>query len=265
MERERVTIIVPTHDSYLDLFAVFAELFRKNWADCPYRLVLSCNEYPAAEEYPSYCVVNNPADDLILARVRNAALAYPAKYYLILLEDMFIDRPVYGGRFEEVLDFAEQNGLHYCNLSNFKPAKRNKFVFPSKAMPYGISFGAFLCDDAFIDAHFSRNISGWDFENEQLRLTLQHKKREKFTDCAHCNGNPLNIVHGISKGKWIRSAKRTIQKHNPEIDLGGRQLLSRGETFKNKMYSAAQVFGPRSRARLKRLLRHFGFKFTTDF
>ena len=265
MERAEVTIIVPTHDSYLDVFAVFVRLFKKNWADCPYKLVLSCNEYPASEEYHDLEVVNNSSDAMILSRICNAARTFPAEYYLILLEDMFIDKPVDIERFKEVLDFSKEHGLHYCNLSNGKHKKKNKFVFPSKALPYGISIGAFVCNDEFLNKYFSRNISGWDFENEQLELTLQYKKKEKFTECAHCYGNPLHITHGISKGQWIRSANKTIRKRNPEIDLGERSLLSRGETFKNKLYSVAKIFGPRSRARLKKMLRHFGFTFTTDF
>lgn len=264
MKREKVTIIVPTHDSCIDLFTVFMQLFNKNWSECPYKLVLSCNQYAAEEQYPEISVVHNSEDALITTRVRSAAQKFPAEFYLILLEDMFIDKPVDNVRVAEILDFLEKNRVHYCSL-NFKSSKRNTYLFPSMAQPYGIAFGAFICDDCFIEKYLNKNITGWDFENEQLELTLQHKKKEKFADCAHCNGNPLNIVHGISKGKWIRSAKKTIQKHNPEINLGGRQLVNRRETFKNKIYSAARIFGPRSRARLKKVLRHFGFKFTTKF
>lgn len=263
MEREELRIIIPTHDSYIDVFAVFIQLFEKNWKDCPYRLVLSCNGY-AGTEYKNIDVVNNPGDAMITARVRNAAEKFPAENYLILLEDMFIDKPVNNGRFAEVLEFFKKAGLHYCKL-NFKCAKENEYTFPSKATPYGISFGAFICDNEYIDRNFDKNITGWDFENEQLKETLGHKKKEKFTDCAQCNGNPLNIVHGIHKGKWIRSAKKQIEKDNPEVDLGKRERLSRKETFKNRIYSAANRIGPKTRVRIKRILKHLGFKFTTDF
>lgn len=263
MKKERLTIIVPTHDSYIDLFAVFLRLFKKNWANCPYRLVLSCNEYPATE-YKNINVVNNSEDTLITMRVSNAAHKFPADYYLVLLEDMFIDKPVDDERFAEILDFSDKNGLHYCGL-NLKLAKKNSYMFTSKAEPYGISFGAFICDNYFIENYLNKNITGWDFENEQLKLTLQYKKKEKFTDCAHCTGNPLNIIHGIDKGRWIRTAKKAIGKDNPEIDLGDRPLLGRKETIKRKLYSVSKIFKPKSRARIKKFLRHFGFKFTTDY
>lgn len=261
-----LTIIVPTHDSYIDVFAIFIQLFKKYWPDCPYRLILSCNTFtPAEGQFDGVEVLNNGEDCQITGRIYNAAKCYPSKYYLVLLEDMFFEKPVDSAEFAVLLKDIDERAVSYCRLMPAKSGKKTKFVYPSKAQPYAISLMAFICDDKFVQDNFKQNMSGWAYEGIQLKNTLDHSKKELFENAVICSGNPLNLIHGISKGKWIRKSYKKIKKHNGEINLAGREKLSVGATVKSNISSCSRILSPKQRIKLKRFLRKLGFKFTTDY
>ena len=261
-----LTIIVPTHDSYIDVFAIFLQLFRKYWPDFPYKLVLSCTSFvPEDGRFEGVEVLNNGDDCQIIGRIHNAAKRYPSAYYLVLLEDMFFEKPVDGAKFADLMTKIDERGISYCRLMPAKGGRKIKLSYPSKVQPYAISLMAFICDNAFVREYFENDMSGWEFEGLQLKKTLDYCKKERFESAVICSGNPLNLIHGIAKGKWIRKAHGKIKRRNREINLEGRERLSIGATVKSKIFALARGLSPKRRVRWKRFLSKLGFKFTTDY
>lgn len=265
-EDKKLTIIVPTHDSYIDVFAIFFRLFKKYWPDCPYELVLSCNAFvPEEGQFEGVKIINNPEDCLITNRIYNAAVQYPSEYYLVLLEDMFFGKTVDTQRFESLISDLKKDCVSYCRLMPSETKKKLKLEYPPKCKPYAISLMGFICNTDFVEENFKENISGWDYEGLQLKKNLQYTKKERFESAVICTGNPLNLIHGIAKGKWIRSAYKKIRKRNPELDLSGREKLSVGATVKSRISSLSRVLSPKQRFKLKKFLSKLGFKFTTEY
>ena len=49
MVDERVTLLVPSCDRYADLWPTFFALLRRQWPDCPFRVVLGSNHLACTE------------------------------------------------------------------------------------------------------------------------------------------------------------------------------------------------------------------------
>ncbi len=120
----RLTILVNSCDTYSDVWDLLFESFRVQWPNCPFRFVLNTETKNYA--YKDMCIsVHNfkrkfGLKDRWGERVRKTLECIDSKYVLMYLDDFVLTEPVKNERFDEIIDFLENNeGISAVYFSTF--------------------------------------------------------------------------------------------------------------------------------------------------
>ncbi len=211
-------------------------------------------------DFQNVYVSNEP----LPVKIRQIAINNPSDYYICLLGDAFICEKVNVEKlnyfFEEVLN----ERMSYCNLIPKSKINRKRIYQIIKAnRRYSVSFIAFLASYNFIISEFG-GITDYDFENKYLLKGLNSK--EKFLENMYIvTNNIFNIYHGISNGKWIRKTYRKLKSNGINID---RRIVFQNplDIFREFLFRVSNILFPlKFRYVIKKLLRHLGFKFKSDY
>lgn len=263
---KRLTIIIPTHITYIDIALIADKLFCKYWKDCPYDVVVSTNEL---HDYPFkvFKIFSNSASDEFIRRIYNASHAYDTKFYLIINEDRFLNNTIAVNEIEDIMTYMTNEGIDFCR---FIPSnclhKKIKLKKIKKCEPYGMNMAGCICTKQFIDRNLIENINGWVYENSKLEETLNFNKDAEFENAIKSNIDFLHTVHGIQKNEWIPKSYKKLKKANPEIDFDIRPLAKCTFSLflKNFLSYPLKYLNPKTRFFLKMILRKFGLTFTTN-
>ena len=208
-----LTIIIVSADSYVDIFGLFVFFLRKNWSDCPYRIIYSNERLDVI--YDGIETIHSGENSAWSTRARNALKLITTNYVLLLCDDLFITEPVDQRSFESFIDELKSELVSYCRLL---PLSDSKKIFSAKwelynldkSKLYGINLMAGIYEKSFMQSVISQdNLTGWQIERLQNDIARSSEK-EWYSDKLLCNRNYLNLVHCIRKGKWIRKAKKIV-------------------------------------------------------
>lgn len=263
---ERLTFIMPTHKTYLDVAELSEQLYLKYWPDCPFKIILSTNS--TDRQFSLFKVFENADNDEYIRRIYNAANTFDSDFYLIIGEDNFITYEINEEVIYSTLDYLKNNGVNYCRL--IPPEKRkNGLVFTPirKNKPYGITGAGFICTKEYINNEMKENINGWQFENEMLKRTLAFSSNEYFEDCVAASQDVLSTVHGIRHGMWIPSSYKLLKRLNPEFNFDVRPMAKENLSYyiREKAGNLYKLVSTRDRYRIKKVLKLLGVSFATDF
>src|SRR6476646_3876365 len=103
---DQCSILIPSCDTYSDLWEPFLTLFHKYWPDCPYPIFLGSN----AEDYNDSRVrmIHAGHGNNWSNRVREQLERISSPYVLMMLEDFFLRCPVQTDRVEVCLSALEK-------------------------------------------------------------------------------------------------------------------------------------------------------------
>ena len=259
-------IALVTHSSYIDICNNFVSLFRANWPDCPFKLVGAViGEDKIVEGIETVYVENGDKLTDCICRVKEL---YPADFYLCFLGDAFISSKVDHEKVVSLLNELKQKEAQYCRL--FPMREKNRATDSDLARQikysdvYGHSFVAFLTTPKFIDENLHGK-TDLEFEKKYLEMTSDSELTEIFNDDYVVTRDIFHIIPTVVKGKWDRVALKQVRRQNPDIRFSSREYLSICEQTRLILINALEGFIPGSlRGKIKKLLSHMGFKFSTQ-
>ncbi len=83
-------IVLPTHSDYIEITKIFLQLLKKNWSDCPFKIIISVTGEKIVVD-DAEIVYNGKKASLIDCLV-NVSKQYNSKYYISFLGDAFINK-----------------------------------------------------------------------------------------------------------------------------------------------------------------------------
>ncbi len=257
---EKCIIVVPTFSSYLDLCEIYLEFVKKNWQDCPYKIVVSVvgEQKMLSGVECVYIGENGKLTDCIV----KVADMYKSDYYICMLGDALINKPICTSKVRKLMSNLKRENIEYCRI---KPSIKNSGNMFRKVIwgeSYVYTFAAFIATQNFIYNEL-KGISDYDFEKKYINDWLENNC-QNYENYAILSEDVFNIVSGICKGKWDRKSIRVLERNNPEIivDWNDRGKLGMIPQLKMELFS---YFSDRlnlsKQYKVKVILKKLGFKF----
>lgn len=210
MKNVKVAIVGIFFDGYYDIWEDFLELFFEKWPDCPYPLYIVNNERDISfDKKYSVSVLHAGMDAEYSRKIQLAVKEIEADYYLLLLEDFFMQKKLDADVLDSIMSYIEKNHLKYyrMNISDFQVLGAKKTsVGPERISgkdEYTLSCQPSIWEREFLkDCIGTENYNAWIFEGIYAFSKRAHEKT--FLDqCRVDYANPLSIRHGAVQGKML--------------------------------------------------------------
>lgn len=263
----KLSIIIPGHDSYKDIVNLYMSLLNKNWVDCRYNIYWSnCVE---KSDYENLNVINNGNDATFSRRLLNALINIETKYVLMNVEDFLYTKVINSEEIEDILNIMEKSNYIFCKLSPDNNYKRdrdnaNDYTYHSRNdRPYGLCINSGVFNREYLISIIpNENWNAWELENYWLKLA----KEGKCNGCIYDDRDVLNLVHLIEKGKMIPSSIKIISSLGIDIAFINRPIQTKKEVYRSKLIS---IFGEKCpnkiRVVIKKILNKSGIRTTTKY
>ena len=201
------TLVIPSHGAYEDMCLNFLHLLRKNWQDCPFRIVFAIHTKPIKFEGCDtlFCEKTNNLMGCLAKTIEK----YPSPYYIVFLPDALICKPIVQREVDILLHQLKQLNPAYCrirptrvNTHSKKASSCLRYIHTQDR--YVHSFIAFLASKQFLLSEIKSCSSDFDFEVKYLQLVNCKSASYHFSDHFVLTKDIFHILHGIIKGKWDR-------------------------------------------------------------
>lgn len=269
-EGKDLSVLIIGFDGYKDVWDIDVYLLNKNWGNRPKTYLATSLLEP---QYEGVEIISAGEGSEWSIKAYNALKAIKTKYVLLLLEDFFVSATVDSSKVLDCLELIKSNNIKFYQVlvqlykstwEKGAPFKGNKHIhIISKDKKYPLNLQAAIWDREFLlDTIGEGNYNAWQFEIKQIaNETINEGKIEYLID----DRNILNIEHTIVQSKYLRAPLKRILKQNPDIDISGREVLSRKENFKYQLKLLMYSITPRSLVKLfKRIGRLLNIDFVTD-
>lgn len=220
---EKLAIVGIFFDGYQDMWYDFVNLFHRNWPDCPYPLYIVDNEAdldPAKLDTDKVTVLHAGKDAEYSRKVQMAVEQIDAEYYMLLLEDFFVVKPVNNGRIGQMLQFIEKEKIEYYTMpmpefvqnrekTTYKDRKDIFRVTTQKKYPMNCQPSVWKRD--FLRLCIGReNYNAWVFEGIYAKMACV--RNPEFLEKAVIDySNVLNLRHGALQGKMLPATLKAIR------------------------------------------------------
>ena len=258
------TIIIPTHSDYQNVVKNFLQILKKNWSSCPYKIVVSSigenNKIESVEN------LYNGEKGSLIDCVVNVTKKSSSNYFIVFLGDSFISQEVDDKKINDILFSIKDNDIDYCSLKYVKNYEKVKSFnenlrYINNLDRYSHNFVAFAASKSFIQNEMANFKTDLDFE----KYYLHKNENNSFYYDKHLivKKNYLNILSGITGGKWDRINLSKLKKLNPEISFDDRKILSWKESIlRHARNHIVSHIGSSTRVKLKSVVeKTFKIKF----
>ncbi len=262
MPDSRVTLLVPSCDRYADLWAPFCALLRRNWPDCPFRVVVASNHVPCTEPgVESLCI----GDDVDWSRgVRAMVRAVGTPAVLVVLEDFLLrSRVDTAGVLARVDDFFRLDAA-YLRLRPFPPADHRLARFPDvgeidPGAPYRASMQAAIWNSDDLLALLVDGENPWEFE------VFGARRSDAFARGFYsAHAAVLDYYAAVTAGKWIPYGVALCREQGVAVDLAARPMMGPDEALRRNVSrvtnEAFNLLPWRARDRMLRWFRATGLR-----
>lgn len=266
MKENNMAILVIGFDGYDDLWKDFFTLFKKYWADCPYKIYLANNTLKY--EVAGVTTINAGNDAEWSRKAQIACELIEEEYVCLLLEDFYLGANVDSKVIEDVLEFMVQENIRYYKLNTFSKINTPNYrgrgylhIIPGN-LEYGISLLPGIWEKAFlIEKLGTENYNAWKFEIDRL-IEERDETSEPLKGCVYDDRNILQIQHGVVQGKYLPEVIKYFKKNGYDLNQSRRGIMTFRE---NLIYKTKRLNWPAPLKRsLKAFLHLFGVKFVTD-
>jgi hypothetical protein len=224
------SVLVPSCDSYSDLWTPFFTLFGRFWEDCPFPVYLGNNSL--GFHHPGVRVIHSSQGNNWTDRVRDHLRAIDTPYVLLMLEDFFLRRPVPTKRVTDGLRALASLGGHLLRLHarprpELRVAGAPELGTIRAGAPYRVSTQAAIWRRETILALMRDGESIWQFEIQGTgRSAVFPDGFYSFWESALTYDH-----HVVERGKWFPRDARYFESLNIGCDLTRRPLMSKSEYF----------------------------------
>ena len=242
---EDLTIIVNSCDKYEDLWYPFFELFRIQWPDCPYKIIL--NTESKSYTHPNQvgggitCLQLYKENEQVdwSTRLIETLKYVDTEYVLMFLDDEFIVDKVNEERFNKSYNILKSdNKIVYIIYLN---------MYSSGELKTSCKYEELLVIKRLHYCQHSANCSLW--RKNALKYLLKagespdkfeiySKRRRKLFDRVYMfkgEVSPIqlkiriNFGYGVFKGKWLFNNKALFEKYGIKADFSKRGVWSEEE------------------------------------
>lgn len=274
MKDERLTIIVGSCDKYKDIAEHYLRFLRKNWPQCPYRVLVAMEEEKVDANLAE--TVLNGKGATWTKEIINSIARTSSQYILLTVDDLFISEPVDGTAMEDVVDFIEKNKILYYRIPKFIELKSGKKHPPypgshyavriPKNSAYNVTIGSSIWERSELLRILGDGTkSAWDLEDSFLEQAANSHESGYLEGYASDSRLLLNSIHAITAGRWIRRSVKQLRKLGYNLDFDKRGYVSQKNTLRSAVYRIAGRICPiRMRKTVKKFLKKVGFKFVTN-
>lgn len=238
-----VTILVVSWDGYRDVWEPFFHCFFKYWPDCPYPVLLGSNTLTYSDTRVSPVFVGTDQDySTNLLRM----LCYVDTEWIILwIDDVLLSAQVNTNRIHNLITLAQRKmaGHVRLNIAPFyivplfaRDSRDREFSEMPKGAPYRVSIGLSLWRRSVLVKLLKPGETAWDIERRGTQRT--YDLEEKFYCLSKYSSDvpPFPFVHGIYRGKWLRSAASFLRQEGLQDYLKTRGVQTWWSDFRHTAY-----------------------------
>lgn len=222
------SVLIPSCDSYSDLWKPFLNLFWRFWPDCPFPVYLGSNEKSSDDSRVK--TIHAGGGNNWTNRVREQVQAVSTPYVLLFLEDFFLQSPV---NTSDVLTCLTAIQELKGKMLRLIPRPGPDAVVDGHPMLGHCAAGALFRSstqtaiwqrDALLDL-MRDNESIWEFE------MLGSNRSNSSPDGYFCTWKPVMTYrhHVVERGKWFRHEARKFLKMNIGCDFSRRSIMTHRE------------------------------------
>ena len=219
-----LSVLVVSCDHYADIWPHFFYLFHKYWPDCPTQVFLGSNNLVYDNPGISNLLIGNDISWADSAKQMVESL--PTEYFLFLLEDFFIRKPVDTKTLVSCLTALKHLDGGYLRLRPFPNPDHSLSGYPHIGMidvgaPYRLALQAAIWRrDVFLNL-VKPGESAWDMEIKGSR------RSDNLTVGFYCSWEPIIKYHAaITVGKWSPQGVKICEEEHMEIDYKKRSRLT---------------------------------------
>lgn len=221
----QMAVLVVSCDSYADLWNPFYTLFWRFWPSCPYKIYHVSNYHEIREQGVVPLAIGE--DHSWSDNVIKALAQVEEEYVLMMIDDLFLIAPPRHEELNQVFDWVGREKPNYLRLNPVPPPD-----FTCNPIVGGVSPGS-LYRNGTVFSVWRKEVlldllrpgeSAWDFE---LYGTIRSDRWDRFYS-THKSLFPF--VNGVIKGKWRRSALRTLRSVGVNPKLDARKVMTIKDT-----------------------------------
>ncbi len=215
----KLTILMMSFDSYHDVWDGFYKCKEKYWPDCAYPTVqVTCEEVEKPDGADRLIAAG--ADTEWTERLHTALEEIDSQYVFLMLEDLYIDKPVDNERIEGFLSFLEQ----HPDVGHLRLYPDIDWQQDYEDVP---EFGEYVRDHAYrITTHpaiWRREyllrlsepvMDAWNFEYRQ-----SFASNELSEACLTTKDIALSFTNTIWRGLWTKEGMELCKKVGIPVDL----------------------------------------------
>ena len=207
MDGKKTAILVCSCDKFSDLWQPYFESFHRYWADCPYPVYLLSNFKKT--DFRGIRTITVGEDDSWSKNLIDALKQLEEYDYVFLMtEDGFLCSNVDTTAFLECIKlFRDADGKAMCMMAEQWPSSSLNSFFGEvvTSAPYRCNATFSIWKKRHLLALLVEDESAWQFELNGTDRTRH------LTGFFNTKKNFFPHIHGVKKGKWIRSSLRELK------------------------------------------------------
>jgi hypothetical protein len=235
----KTALLVISCDKYSDLWPIYFNSLFKYWPNCPLKIYLGSNfkKY----DHKDVTMISIGEDSDYSSNLTAMIDKIEEEYLITTVEDIFLSAPVDERNlllyFQEFFD----NNAAYLKLLNTFPVGYDKDTSKRTAsvasnVRYRLGMGTSLWRKKILKENLVPGMSAWDMEKGG-KFGQDIPACDVYSLNYHFSGKqPLQYVHGVMKGAWIRKAIPWLIKEGYQEHLPNREKLSWSRTLYTWMF-----------------------------
>lgn len=237
----QLAIVGVFFDGYYDIWEDFLELFSRNWPDCPYPIYIVNGEKNLSYDKDYEVTVLHAGSNAEYSmKVQTTIKEIDADYYLLLLEDFFLEYPVKHNPLESILKSMVENNIYYLRMTlpeflvlrkqdRYRKDALTGFSVIPPTDEYTVTCQPSIWKRDFLSQCIGTgNYNAWIFEGMYTYSKTAHT--DKFlSKCRVDFTNPLGLRHGAVQGKMLPNVYRDIKRT-------GYEFKNKREVLNEKQY-----------------------------
>ncbi len=264
--KNRITILIPGHDDYIDIVNLYLWGKKKFWNDCPYDTIwTNCGSILNLEGCSIIC---NDANASFCSRLYNALRKIKTKYVLLNIEDFLYSKKINTKDVENLLDLMDKNKYNFCALLPNKDMRgykngTNGIFISDYNKPYGLCLNIGIFNREYLlDLISDLSWTGWDLENKMLKMA----NNNELNGCIYNNNDIFGIFHLIYKGKIVPKSKKSLELKGYDFHDISRPSMTRKEILNRTIIGGVGKICPKVfRKTIKKLLNKVGVSTVTKY
>ena len=242
LKKDALTIIVCSCDKYEDLWFPYFEIFKNQWKDCKYPIILNTESKTYTHDGLDIKCLNlyKEGEDVPWSDRMIETLKYvDTEYVLITLDDHFLISPVDSAKFEEAFDIIKLHkrisALSFIAHvpANEKTKWRGNFGLWKMNKYFRVNLDTAIWRKKALLRNLKKGENAWEFE-----LNATERALWDFTEYYRYKQNAEPILdisfhlrrgYGLIRGKWCWRNPELFAQFNIPMDFSVRGYMDKEE------------------------------------